>query len=293
MAYTYRPIINSDLLGEKLTIRLPGFPGGKEESCPIHYIVLGEGEPLLLVHSLGQSLYTWRHLIPILAEKYTVIAPDLVGFGFSGRPVSMNYTVDDMAEVLVKFIKALNYDHVHALGSSFGGMYLLRAMSRYEEMFDKVTVLCPGGITKQMPGKLRHMATPFIGPFVRESYTKKDVEKVLRLCYYDSTVITREVLNNYFETLDSFSSRQALMYCLRNFDEELILEGLKGCTHPVFVLWGEEDRLRPFENLETLRQYLQRGEYFSLRNAGHFFQEEKAEQLADMVDKYILYGGER
>ena len=56
MAYWYRPIVNSDLIGEKMTIQLPGFPGGKAEKCSIHYLTLGEGEPLLLVHSLGQSI---------------------------------------------------------------------------------------------------------------------------------------------------------------------------------------------------------------------------------------------
>ena len=243
MPYWYRPIVNSDLIGEKLTIQLPGFPGGKAEKCSIHYITLGEGEPLLLVHSLGQSIYTWRDLIPLLAEKYNVIALDLVGSGFSGRPVSMNYSMDEMADALVEFLKALDLDHVHAVGSSLGSMYLLRAMTRFPEMFDKVTVLCPGGITKQMPRKIRRMATPFIGPFVRESYTRKDVKNALQLCYYDSTVLTREVLDQYFETLDSYSSRQALMYCLRNFDEELVWDGLKASEHPVFVLWGEEDRM--------------------------------------------------
>ena len=68
MPYWYRPIVNSDLIGEKLSIQLPGFRRGKPEKCSIHYITLGEGEPLLLVHSLGQSLYTWRDLIPLLAE---------------------------------------------------------------------------------------------------------------------------------------------------------------------------------------------------------------------------------
>ena len=290
MAYWYRPIVNSDLIGEKMTIHLPGFPGGKAEKCSIHYLTLGEGEPLLLVHSLGQSIYTWRHLMPLLAEQYNVIALDLVGSGFSGRPVSMNYSMDEMADTLIEFIDGLHLDHVHAVGASLGGMYLLRAMSRFPERFDKVTVLCPGGVTKQMPRKIRRMGAPFIGPFVREGYTKKDVKKVLQQCYYDSTVLTKEVLDEYFETLDSYSSRQALMYSIRNFDEELVWDGLKKTDHPVFVLWGEEDRMQPFENLEKVRDALKKGEFFSVRNAGHFFQEEKAELLADMVNKYILYG---
>ena len=148
------------------------------------------------------------------------------------------FNLTDKADTLAEFIKALKLDHVHAVGASLGGMYLLRAMTRFPEMFDKVTVLCPGGITKQMPRKIRRMATPFIGPFVRESYTRKDVKNALQLCYYDSTVLTREVLDQYFETLDSYSSRQALMYCLRNFDEELVWEGLKTSEHRLHICNG-------------------------------------------------------
>ena len=55
---------------------------------------------------------------------------------------------------------------------------------------------------------------------------------------------------------------------------------------------GEEDRVQPFENLEKAQRALRKGEFFSVRNAGHFFQEEKADILSDMIDKYILYGGD-
>ena len=50
--------------------------------------------------------------------------------------------------------------------------------------------------------------------------------------------------------------------------------------------------MQPFENLEKAQKALKKGEFFSVRNAGHFFQEEKADILADMIDKYILYGGD-
>ena len=78
-----KPIVNSDLIGDFFSIELPGFEGAKQkpEPCRVHYLTMGKGEPLLLVHSVGQSIYTWRKLMPILAENYCVIAIDLPGFG--------------------------------------------------------------------------------------------------------------------------------------------------------------------------------------------------------------------
>lgn len=287
-----RPIINSDLIGETLTVELPGFPTvgeAKKEPCQLHYIEEGEGEPLLLVHSIGQSIYTWRELMPLLIGRYRVIAVDLPGFGFSGRPVSLNYSMDEMAECILSFMDALHLEWVHALGASLGSVYLLRAMTKAPDRFEKVMALCPGGVTKQMPGKIRRMALPFIGPFVRESYGKGSFRKALAGCYYDSTVCNKEVLNQYYKTCDDYASRQAIMYCLRNFDFPLVLEGLKNCDHEVFVIWGEEDKYQPFSNIDILREVLENGVFYSVRNAGHYFQEEKADILADMVIKYIEY----
>ena len=99
-----KPIVNSELIGDFFTIELPGFPGAnqKPEPCRVHYLTMGSGEPLLLVHSVGQSIYTWRKLMPILAENYCVVAIDLPGFGYSDHPYSLNFSMDEMADILVK-----------------------------------------------------------------------------------------------------------------------------------------------------------------------------------------------
>ena len=60
----------------------------QHERARIHYIEAGTGEPLILVHTVGQSLYTWRRVFNRLSEHYRVIAPDLLGHGYSDRPLT-------------------------------------------------------------------------------------------------------------------------------------------------------------------------------------------------------------
>ena len=79
--------INSEQVGETIPIRLPGFDQKGEETF-VHYLESGVGEPLLLIHGIGQSLYTWRNVFGELSENYRVIAIDLPGHGYSGRPES-------------------------------------------------------------------------------------------------------------------------------------------------------------------------------------------------------------
>ena len=285
-----KSIVNSDLIGSFVTIELPGFPGrkSKPEKCRIHYLETGAGEPLLLIHSIGQSIYTWRSIMPILSKYYRVIAIDLPGFGHSDRPFSLSYSMDEMADILLLIMDALHLSCTHILGSTMGGMYGLYAMTKMPIRFSKVVVLTPSGITKNYPLFIRGMEGP-LGFFFRESYGKKHFKKAVPLFYYDATTISDENIDQAFSTCDDFASRQAIMYAIRNFDDEPVIKAVASCSHEVLILWGEEDKLVPIDRLFELRKALPNEIYYSLRNVGHWMHEEKAEVLAEIVDRYIQY----
>jgi pimeloyl-ACP methyl ester carboxylesterase len=294
MKQQFRPIVNSDLIGDFITIELPGFPGAhpKPEPCRVHYLTMGSGEPLLLVHSAAQSIYTWRELMPLLAENYCVIAIDLPGFGFSDRPLSLNYSMDETADAIVKCLDALGVKKTHALGVTMGALYTMYAAVKHPDRFMKVIALTPGGITDRMPKKIRRLEGPF-GAFWREMYTKKDFEKYLPLFYYDGTVCTETVVDQYYKTCDDHASRQAIMYAIRNFDEEYALEEIKAHEREFFIIWGDSDKLQPIDRLFELREDLPMSIYHSIRNTGHWMHEEKAGQIAEAADSYIRFQGEQ
>ena len=285
-----KPIVNSDLIGDYISIELPGFPGrkSKPEKCRVHYLELGTGEPILLVHSVGQSIYTWRELMPLLAKRYRVIAIDLPGFGHSDRPYSLSYSMDEMADVLLKTIDALRLPRTNVVGCTMGALYALYAMTKMPLRFKKVIALAPSGVGKNHPMRVRGMEGPF-GFFFRESYGKRDFQKYLPLFYYDGTIVTDAVIDQYYATCDDFASRQAIMYAIRNFDEEPVLNALQKYDGEALILWGEEDKLVPIDRLFDLKELLPHHVYYSLRNVGHWMHEEKAAMLAEIVDRYIQY----
>ena len=293
MKQKFKPIVNSDLIGDYITIELPRFPGAhpNPEPCRVHYLTMGSGEPLLLVHSVGQSIYTWRELMPMLAESYCVIAIDLLGFGHSDRPLSFNYSMDETADVLIKCLDALGVKKTHALGVTIGAVYTMYAAVKYPDRFMKVIALTPGGITDKMPKKIRRLEGPF-GVFFRELYSKKDFQQYMPLFYYDGTVCTDTVIDQYYKTCDDHASRQAIMYAIRNFDEEYALDAIKRAGREFFIIWGDEDRMQPIKRLFELREMLPESVYHSIRNTGHWMHEEKAAQIAEAADRYIRYKGE-
>ena len=96
---------------------------GKEEvediKMPMHYYEAGEGEPLILVHGIGQSIYTWRKNFEELAKHFHVFAIDLPGHGFSGKP-QMSYSIEEFALSLESFmnVRELASAHFCAFGEA-------------------------------------------------------------------------------------------------------------------------------------------------------------------------------
>ena len=280
--------INSEQVGDFIEVTLPA-TGEDEESevARIHYLEAGVGEPLLLIHSVGQSLYTWRNVFAELSDNYRVIALDLPGHGYSSRPDNFTYTADDMAVVLNLFLDALNVKSAHMLGFSLGAMYMLRFLSLYPRRVANCVAISPGGVTEQMPKLIHQLQTPLVSTFARNLYTASNVRALLKECVSDETLIDDHVVKQYYEPISDGLAREAIMYALRNFDMDAIAEGLMPVEHEVLVLWGKNDRWHPPAGSVYFQSLLRTGRYYLVRNAGHLLQEEAPSKLLEIVYSYI------
>jgi pimeloyl-ACP methyl ester carboxylesterase len=280
--------INSEQVGDFIEVTLPA-TGEDEESevARIHYLEAGVGEPLLLIHSVGQSLYTWRNVFAELSDNYRVIALDLPGHGYSSRPNSFTYTADDMAAVLNLFLDALNVKSTHMIGFSLGAMYMLRFLSLYPRRVANCVAISPGGVTEQMPKLIQQLQTPLVATFARNLYTASNVRALLKECVSDETLIDDHVVKQYYEPISDGLAREAIMYALRNFDMDAIAEGLMPVEHEVLVLWGKNDRWHPPAGSVYFQSLLRTGRYYLVRNAGHLLQEEAPSKLLEIVYSYI------
>src|SRR5207237_290125 len=106
-------------------VTAPGLPQVRQQVRVVHghrraFLVAGSGPPLLLVHGIGDSSATWRHVVPLLAEHHTVIAPDLLGHGASDKPRA-DYSVGGFANGLRDLLVLLGHERVTVVGHSLGG----------------------------------------------------------------------------------------------------------------------------------------------------------------------------
>ena len=280
--------INSEQVGDTLNILLPASSGDEErEEAQIHYLEAGVGEPLILIHSVGQSLFTWRNVFAELSENYRVIAIDLPGHGYSSRPDTFTYSMDDTAEVLRLFLDVKGIQSAHMIGFSMGAMYMLRFLSLYPDRVANCIAITPGGVTRQTPALIHRMMKPLANVFARNLYSASDVEKLLLECVVDKELIDEHTVRQYYEPVADGLSREALSYALRNFDMDVVADGLVPIEHEVLVLWGKEDRWHPPSGSVYFQGILQSGRYYLIRNAGHLLQEEAPVKLLEIIYSYI------
>ena len=110
----------------------------------LHYVMGGKGEPLLLLHGYPETWYGWRRVMPALAEKYTVIVPDMRGLGQSSRPADGSYTKANVAADMFALLQKLGYSQVYVAGQDMGGPVGYALAATHPEMVKKLVEIETG-----------------------------------------------------------------------------------------------------------------------------------------------------
>jgi pimeloyl-ACP methyl ester carboxylesterase len=106
----------------------------------IHYVIGGEGEPLVLIHGFGQNWFMWNRLLPELSKHFTVIAPDLRGVGESDKPAD-GYDKKTMATDIHELVKKLGYKSINLVGHDIGLMVAYAYAAQFGSEVKKVALL--------------------------------------------------------------------------------------------------------------------------------------------------------
>ncbi|MBO4385020.1 MAG: alpha/beta fold hydrolase [Clostridia bacterium] len=262
----------------------------KYETVKIHYVQKGKGEDILLIHSVGQSLYTFRELIDRLASRFRVTAIDLVGFGYSQKPVYFDYTLNEMGDFIDHFMEAMGMDYAHLFGFSMGAGYVINFAKRYPDRVGKIVLLSPGGITAEMPTSLRLISNRFLGGLAVNLISYRSVKNMLGECYFDLTNHTDDLCNEYYKPIASSDAKRVIRSCVSYYYDEEVIHSLRNVSADTLLLWGNEDKWHPTEMADLFRAVMPNVKYSLIRNAGHLAHEEKAEKVSQLIKKFIPCG---
>jgi pimeloyl-ACP methyl ester carboxylesterase len=252
----------------------------------IHYLQQGSGKPLILVHGFAGSTYTWRKLIPLLADRYTVYALDLLGFGFSDKPVDGNYDLDSQGKLVIGFMDALHIPHATLAGHSMGGVVVCYAALGAPSKVDALVLVSPGFYGKGAPGFVRYLFFPLDRVMARQFYKKAVRAASIDRSFYNKALITDELIDGYLLPTKTPNAADALARMMSSVTTRTY-EGLaEKISAPALLVWGDHDINNLPQDGERLNRELKRSRLVNIAECGHYVQEEKPEELARAIKDF-------
>ncbi len=257
-----------------------GIPGAQTRlvetsSGRVACIKAGSGPTLILLHGLGTSSETWVPTIRALADRFTVYAPDLAGHGnSSGAP--LRGSVEPLVNALDDFCAVEGIETAAIVGHSLGGLVAVRFALNHPDRVSHLVLVDAGGIGEEMSWLLRLAAIPLLGKLVfgpSRLWLKHYNDRLFVPPGNVDTNLLRSIHRSRTLHVTAGFMRRAVGLSadlLGPVESAYLLPRLGEVAAPVLVLWGEQDRLFPVEQLESVRETCPLVEIRTFPDVGHW-----------------------
>jgi len=268
---------NNRHIGKKVVIN---------DQAELHYISVGHGVPVLFIHGMMQSLYTWRHNVQPLSNDFQCIAVDLPGSGYSDSP-EMDYGCVQMTAALLAFCDALELESVHVVGTGTGAAYAMAFALEHPNRVKKLVLESPGEVGRGYPWRIRLMRYRGIGELMAYYLSEKSMEEILLRSYFDETRITPLMTEQVWLPMLMPGAREAMLSGLRCFDFNETCERMHEIQKPTLLVWGDHDAFHPIARMRTYEIELPRLQTTTINNCGHLTHEERAREFNNHILAFL------
>lgn len=261
----------------------------------LHYIDEGEGTPIVFAHGTPEWSFGWRDVVKGLRGQYRCIAPDMLGFGLSDKPLDGDYTVQAHARRLEQFIDRLGLEQFHIVGNDFGLAIGLHYAIKHPDKVQKISFfngwMWPLDSDPHYARAARVMRT-WLGRLMYLRFNFP-VRFVMPAAFGDKRKLSPEIHRHYFQALPTPDTRRAayaFTYELLDagpFWAELWQKVSVLAEKPALVFWGMKDNFVPPYELWKWEKALPHARVIRFPGAGHFVQEEEAETMVAELGKFF------
>lgn len=256
-----------------------------------HYIEMGEGEPVILIHGFFYDSYMWAENIDVLAKHFKVYAIDLWGAGYSTRePLDFGYKL--YADQILKFMDQLDIPHATLAGQSMGAGTAIKFCVQNRERVNKLILVSAAGMPNPLPLTGKLFTLPWIGEFFLSLKTDAIRMKNLK----DVFIHNKEIItSNYFKNVTRSqkikgSIEIGLKILRKNFFDKLSgeIHQLGEMEVPTMIIWGKEDRAVPLNCGKKMHQIIRGSLLEIIDSAGHVPQAEDPEAFNQLSLDFLL-----
>ena len=230
----------------------------------IRYLESGESEKtIVLVHGLGASAERWEFVIPEFSKHYRVIVPDLIGFGYSDKPL-VDYTTEFFSDFLSSFFQELGLNKTNIIGSSLGGQIIVKYASDQLHTIDHLVLVSPSGIMKS--------STPALDAYIMAALYPdiESAKNAFEMMAGGTRQVQQKVIEDFVKRMKLPNAKMAFMSTLLGLkNSELTTNSLKKISVPTLIIWGEHDPVIPIKYADEFVSSIQDCRFYMMDNSGH------------------------
>jgi 4,5:9,10-diseco-3-hydroxy-5,9,17-trioxoandrosta-1(10),2-diene-4-oate hydrolase len=267
-----------------------GPPFGRMHTVPsahdMHVIEAGAGPAVVFIHGSGPGANAYSNFslnyTTIAAAGYRVVLPDLIGFGYSSKPVGIDYTLDLFVTTCVELLDALDIKECVLVGNSLGGAVALKIAMNQPKRVRKLVLMAPGGIESRedyfkMPG-IQKMVSGFVG----EGFDRAGLRRLLELLTFDPKFVTDELVEQRLNILQTQPKDVLGRMKIPDLSSELVR-----VRCPVLGFWGIEDQFCPASGYEKILRSVPRSRFIMYSRCGHWAMIERSEDFNHNVLDFL------
>ncbi|MGH3635590.1 MAG: alpha/beta fold hydrolase, partial [Mycobacterium sp.] len=244
-----------------------------------NYHDAGDGTPVVLIHGSGPGVSAWanwRPVIPGLAEHFRVLAPDIVGFGYTETPADFSYEPARWVEHLRGFLDALDIPRAHLIGNSFGGALALHLAVADPDRVDRLVLMGSAGTHFEL--------TPGLNAVWGYEPSVAAMRELLDIFAFDRSLVSDDLARLRYEASirpgvqEAYASmfpapRQRGIDMLAVDDEQL-----KALPHETLIVHGRDDLVIPLSASTQLGELIDRAQLHVFGRCGHWTQIEHTDR---------------
>jgi magnesium chelatase accessory protein len=258
----------------------------------VHVQVMGAGPVLLLLHGTGASTHSWRGLMPLLAERHTVVAPDLPGHGFTADPGMNGLSITGMAKTIRALLDALGLEPEHGIGHSAGAAILIRMSLDRQLTLGRIVSL--NGALMPFGGPIGQFFAPMarmiaMWPFAAEMFAwrTRDPKVIADLLRQTGSKLDDEGVRLYRVLAANAPHVHAALGMMANWDLPRLEQDMPRLAVPLSLLVGLRDEMVKLSVAEGARKLLPAAEIVRLAGLGHLAHEEDPARVAAILEPLL------
>ncbi|MCC9655167.1 alpha/beta fold hydrolase [Rhodopirellula halodulae] len=275
-----------DFRNRQQTISLDGVI---DEPLQIAYTDIGEGEPLLLLHGIPTWSFLFHEVIDELAKHYRVIAPDMVGYGYSDRRDRFDRSIEFQADVTERFLEHLGIERAHFVAHDIGGGVALILADRHPELVQSMVLSNSVAYDSWPVDEMLALGHPRNAKLQPEEMREKLVES------FEFGLSRKERLTDDFKEgiVTPYCEPDGIVSLVRNAASlntnhtTPLTDRLPKMNQPTLLLWGEDDKWQPISTAEQLVKDMPHAEMHPMKNCSHWTPQDNPEEFASATLEFL------